>query len=85
MRRFITALVAEENLGFLSDAELEEWEAAIDEYEAKHRLPEFPLREFGRLLTTHAGWGMRIVFVPDDELEQLPSIEVREPAEDRRN
>ena len=25
-------------------------------------------REFGRLLTTHAGWGRRIVFVPDDEL-----------------
>jgi hypothetical protein len=25
---------------------------------------ELSLREFGRLLTTHAGWGMRIVFVP---------------------
>ena len=35
--------------------------------------------EFGRLLTTHAGWGMRIVFVPDDELHLTPRIGVREP------
>jgi hypothetical protein len=42
---------------------------------------ELSLREFGRLLTTYAGWGMRIVFVPDDEIEKPPSIEVREPKE----
>ncbi len=24
--------------------------------------------EFGRLLTTYAGWGMRVMFVPDDQL-----------------
>jgi hypothetical protein len=40
---------------------------------------ELSLRAFGRLLTTYSGWGMRIVFVPDDELHQTPVIEVREP------
>lgn len=40
---------------------------------------ELNLREFGRLLSTYAGWGMRIVFVPEHRLkEQLP-IEVRDP------
>jgi hypothetical protein len=39
--------------------------------------------EFGRLLTTYAGWGMRIVFVPDDEVHEEPQIEVREPEKDR--
>ncbi len=43
---------------------------------------ELSLREFGRLLSTYAGWGMRICFVPDDETEQIPTVEVREP-EDR--
>jgi hypothetical protein len=40
---------------------------------------ELSLREFGGLLCTHAGWGMRIVFVPDDEIHEQPTIEVREP------
>ena len=40
---------------------------------------EFSWHDFGRMLTTYAGWGMRIVFVPDDELERSPRIEVREP------
>jgi hypothetical protein len=39
---------------------------------------EFSLREFGRLLTTYAGWGMRIVFVPDHELEKIHPIEIRD-------
>ncbi len=43
---------------------------------------ELSLREFGRLLSTYAGWGMRIVFVPDDELEREPRVEVREPQDD---
>lgn len=42
---------------------------------------ELSLREFGRLLTTHAGWGMRITFVPDDRIEQQPRREIREPKE----
>jgi hypothetical protein len=27
---------------------------------------EFTLEEFGKMLVTYAGWGMRIEFVPDD-------------------
>ena len=40
---------------------------------------KFTWDEFGRMLLTYAGWGMRIVFVPDDELERKPKIVVREP------
>ena len=40
---------------------------------------ELSLEEFGRMLTTYAGWGMRIEFVPDDELHRRPALEVREP------
>jgi len=42
---------------------------------------ELSLKEFGRMLTTYAGWGMRIVFVPDDEITKIPDI-VIEDAED---
>jgi hypothetical protein len=45
---------------------------------------ELSLREFGRLLLTHAGWGMRIAFVPDDLIEVEPEVEVREPREGER-
>lgn len=40
---------------------------------------ELSLEEFGRLLTTYAGWGMRIVFVPDDRTDEEPEIEIRDP------
>jgi hypothetical protein len=40
---------------------------------------EFAWDEFGKMLCTYAGWGMCIVFVPDDELERIPRIAVREP------
>ena len=40
---------------------------------------EFTWEEFGKMLCTYAGWGMRIVFVPDDELEKPPKTIVREP------
>lgn len=43
---------------------------------------ELSLREFGRMLRTYAGWGMRITFVPDDEIHDEPKIEVREPTKD---
>ena len=42
---------------------------------------ELSLDEFGRLLTTYAGWGMRITFVPRDETERSPDIEVRDVRE----
>lgn len=45
---------------------------------------ELSIEQFGRLLTTYSGWGMRIVFVPDDEIEQTPRVEVREPDRDER-
>ena len=40
---------------------------------------EFTWEEFGKMLCVYAGWGMRIVFVPDDELEQTPKTVVRKP------
>jgi len=40
---------------------------------------ELSVREFSRLLTTYAGWGMRIEFVPEDEIHRRPAFEVREP------
>lgn len=44
----------------------------IDEHELR-------LEEFGKLLTTYSGWGMRIEFVPEDEVHRRPAHEVREP------
>jgi len=46
---------------------------------------EFSWREFGRLLVTYAGWGMRIVFVPQDRLGEQPEIQIREPQKDDRD
>jgi hypothetical protein len=39
---------------------------------------ELSLKEFGRLLVTYAGWGMRIIFVPDDRIDEQPEIVVRD-------
>jgi hypothetical protein len=40
---------------------------------------DFTPAEFARMSATFGGWGMRIVFVPDDELYDEPIVEVREP------
>lgn len=40
---------------------------------------EFSWDDFGKMLCTYAGWGMRIEFVPDDELEKTPKVAIREP------
>jgi hypothetical protein len=40
---------------------------------------ELQMEEFGRLLRTYAGWGMRIEFVPEDEIHRRPTLQVREP------
>ncbi len=40
------------------------------------------LAEFGRMLCTYAGWGMRIAFVPEDALGAEPKIEIRDPDDD---
>jgi hypothetical protein len=42
---------------------------------------DLTLREFGQLLETYIGWGMRIEFVPEDEMHRRPRLSVREPAE----
>ena len=39
---------------------------------------ELTMREFGQLLSTFAGWGMRLVIVPDDELTKPPTIKLGE-------
>jgi hypothetical protein len=40
---------------------------------------EFTWQEFGRMLCTYAGWGVRLVFVPEDELDRTPKTVVQEP------
>lgn len=40
---------------------------------------EYSLREFGEILRMYAGWGMRVVFVPDDAVHEEPVIKVRKP------
>jgi len=43
---------------------------------------EFTLEEFGKMLVTHAGCGMRIERVPDDAFHRRPAHELREPGDD---
>src|SRR5271167_1587333 len=38
---------------------------------------ELSLAEFGRILTVHAGWGMRIAFVPGEFISENPKVEIR--------
>jgi hypothetical protein len=42
---------------------------------------ELTWQEFGSLLCTYAGWGMRIEFTPEDSIHRRPALEVREPGE----
>ena len=35
--------------------------------------------EFGKLICTYSGWGMRIEFTPEDATHRRPTLEVREP------
>jgi hypothetical protein len=37
------------------------------------------LKQFGKLLSTYEGWGMRIEFVSQEEVHRRPVVEVREP------
>jgi hypothetical protein len=39
------------------------------------------MHDLGRMLATWAGWGMRVLLVPDDEMMKNPEIEIREPRE----
>jgi len=56
----------------IHDHELDQLVVEIDEQ-------KLSLEQFGKLLTTYAGWGMRIEFVPEDEVHRRPAREVREP------
>jgi len=40
---------------------------------------ELSLAEFGRMLRVHAGWGMRIAFVPEEFISENPKVETRKP------
>jgi hypothetical protein len=40
---------------------------------------DFTLAEFATMVSTFEGWGMRIEFVPDDELHIRPRLRVAEP------
>ncbi len=42
---------------------------------------ELSLEDFGTLLLTYEGWGMRIEFTPDDETNRRPPLEIRDPDE----
>ena len=42
---------------------------------------ELSLAEFGRLLRVHAGWGMRIAFVPEEFVTDHPTVKFRKPPE----
>jgi hypothetical protein len=35
------------------------------------------LREFGRMLRLHAGWGMSIAFVPEEFVTENPTVKIR--------
>ena len=45
---------------------------------------ELSLAEFGRMLTVHAGWGMRIAFVPEQIISENPKFEIRKPKRRKR-
>jgi len=40
---------------------------------------ELSLKDFGRLLRVHAGWGMRIAFVPEEYVTENPKVEIGDP------
>ncbi len=45
---------------------------------------ELSLREFGRLLSVRAGWGMRIAFVPEEFISENPTVKIRQPERRKR-
>ena len=45
---------------------------------------ELSLREFSRLLHMHAGWGMRIAFVPEEFVTENPKVEIRKLERQKR-
>jgi hypothetical protein len=62
----------------LSDAAIE---PALDEPFVSVDGRDFTLAEFMTMVGTFGGWGMRIEFVPDDDLHKPPRLRVLEPAD----
>ncbi len=46
---------------------------------------DFTLGEFMMTVGPFGGWGMRIEFVPDDELHDRPKVRVRKPDSTKGN
>jgi hypothetical protein len=46
---------------------------------------DFTLGEFMRMVGSFGGWGMRIEFVPNDELYERPKLTVRDPDSKKRS
>ena len=45
---------------------------------------DFSFAEFTKMVGTFCGWGMRIEFVPADEMHVRPKLQVREPKPEKR-
>jgi len=45
---------------------------------------EFTMEEFGKMLLTFEGWGMRLTFVDEDHVDEAPAIELCEPDDEAR-
>jgi nucleoside-diphosphate-sugar epimerase len=45
---------------------------------------DFSVREFVKMVGTFGGWGIRISFVPDEQIHIKPKIKVREPEEKKK-
>jgi hypothetical protein len=45
---------------------------------------ELSLKDFGRLLAVHAGWGMRLAFVPEEFVTENPKVKIRKPKKRKR-
>jgi len=43
---------------------------------------EFTMEEFGKMLLTHEGWGMRLTFVDEEHVDETPAIVIGEPEDD---
>lgn len=56
------------------------WLEPIIEVDGK----ELSWQEFGKMITTFSGWGMRLTIVPDNELHVLPDIQIMESREEKR-
>jgi hypothetical protein len=46
---------------------------------------DFTLGEFMRIVGSFGGWGMRIEFVPNDELYERPKLTVHDPVRKKRS